>query len=79
MDQHLPVAKTSEQNALAEFVPIHGEVHLVTDFGVFLQVQNRRVFVAVLCMQPPDRVPQPGEAVTLHVSRAYAKHEGLVA
>ena len=22
-------------------------------------------------MQPPDRIPQPGEAVTLHVSRAY--------
>ncbi len=71
-------AKAFAQVALAEFVPVRGVAHLITSLGCFLDVQSRRVFVAALCMQPPDRIPQPGEAVTLHVSRAYAKQEGLV-
>jgi hypothetical protein len=68
-----------EQDALGGFVPVRGEVNLVTDLGVFLTVQSRRVFVAALCMQTPNRIPQPGEAVTLHVSRPYAEQQGLVA
>jgi hypothetical protein len=72
-------AETFAQDPLAEFVPVRGVVHLTTSFGVFLDVQSRRVFVGALCMQTPHRIPQPGEPVTLHVSRPYAKQEGLVA
>jgi hypothetical protein len=74
----MDLAKTFAQDALAEFVPVHGVVHLVTSLGVFLHVQSRRVFVGALCMQTPDRIPQPGENVTLHVSRPYAEQQGLV-
>ena len=47
----MDLAKTSAQDPLAEFVPLRSVVHLVTDMGVFLTVQSRRVFVAALCMQ----------------------------
>jgi hypothetical protein len=75
----MDLAKTFAQDALAEFVPVRGVVHLVTDMGVFLTVQGQRVFVAALSMQTPKRIPQPGEAVTLHVSRPYAEQQGFVA
>jgi hypothetical protein len=54
-------------------------VHLGTQFGVFLNFQSRIVFVSFYSMQKPDRISQPGEAVTLHVSRPYARQEGLIA
>jgi len=75
----MALAKTFAQDALAEFIPVRDVVHLVTDMGVFVTVQSRRVFVAALCMHTPKRIPQPGEAVTLHVSRPYAEQQGLVA
>jgi len=79
MSSPVDPAKTFAQDLPAEFVSIRGVVHLTTSFGVFLDVQSRRVFVGALCMQTPDRIPQPGGSVTLHVSRPYAKQEGLVA
>jgi hypothetical protein len=73
-------AKTSEHNdTVGAFVQVRGVVHLETEFGVFLNFQSRTVFVSVYCMQKPDRISQPGEDVTLHVSRSYAKQEGLIA
>jgi hypothetical protein len=76
----MELTKTFAQDALAEFVPVHGVVHLVTSLGVFLDVQSQRVFVGTLCMlQMPDRIPGPGDPVTLHVSRPYAEQQGLVA
>ena len=44
---------TRPQDLLNEFVPVRGEVSLVTNFGVFLTIQSRRVFVGNLCMGCP--------------------------
>jgi len=71
-------AKTVAQDPMSEFVSVLGVVHRVSSFGVFLELESRRVFVPILRMQPPARVLQPGETVTLHVSRSYAEQEMLV-
>src|SRR4029078_3708160 len=60
MSSPVDPAKTFAQDLPAEFVSIRGVVHLTTSFGVFLDVQSRRVFVGALCMQTPDRIPQHG-------------------
>ena len=63
-----------------DFVPIEGQLVEVTQLGVFLFVQSRRIFVGTLCLlQMPDRRLQPGETVTLDVSRHFVEREGLVA
>jgi hypothetical protein len=75
----MDLTKPVPQHPLAEFVPVRGVVHLMTSLGVFLDIESRRIFVGALCMlQMPDRIVGPGEPVTLHVSRSYAKQEGLV-
>ena len=62
-----------------DLVPIEGQLVEVTQLGVFLIVQSRRIFVGALCMrQMPDRRLQPGETVTLDVSRNFVEQEGLV-
>jgi hypothetical protein len=68
-----------EQDAFDDFVAVRGEVQLLTDLGVFLTVQNRRVFVGTLCMQTPNRTLKLGKAATLRVLRSYAQQVGLVA
>jgi hypothetical protein len=62
-----------------DFVPITGVVHHSTTLGVFLDVENRRVFIPANCTSTPSRVFAPGEAVTLEVVRWFAKQEGLIA
>ncbi len=63
-----------------DFVPIEGQLVEVSQLGVFLIIQSRRIFVGALCMrQMPDRKLQPGETVTLDVSRKLVEREGLVA
>jgi hypothetical protein len=68
-----------EQDAFDDFVSVRGEVQLVTDLGVLLTVQSRRLFVGALCMQPPDRILEVGKAATLRVLRSFAQQVGLVA
>jgi len=68
-----------EQDAFDDFVSVRGEVQLVTDLGVSLTVQSRRLFVGALCMQPPDRILEVGKAATLRVLRSFAQQVGLVA
>ena len=69
-----------EQVPSATVVPISGELEQVSQLGVFLIVQSRRIFVETLCMQQtPDHALWPGETVTLNVSRNFARREGLVA
>jgi hypothetical protein len=68
------------QDAVGDFVPIRGELEQVSQLGVFLIVQSRRIFVEASYMQQrPDQALWPGEAVTLNVSRNFARREGLVA
>jgi hypothetical protein len=61
------------------FVPIKGVIHLITSLGVFLDVEDRRVFVGIHCMQPIDERLEPGATVTLQVVRSFAEQERLVA
>jgi hypothetical protein len=68
------------QAAVGDFVPIRGELEQVSQLGVFLIVQSRRIFVEASYMQQtPDQALWPGETVTLKVSRNFARREGLVA
>ena len=68
------------QDAGGDFVPIRGELEKVSQLGVFLIVQSRRIFVEASCMQQtPGQALWPGETVTLQVSRNFARREGLVA
>jgi hypothetical protein len=66
---------------LEDLVSVEGVVHLATTLGVFLDIQGRRIFVPVNCMETPSQVRtfKPGETVTLQVVRRYAEQEGLVA
>jgi hypothetical protein len=69
------------ENDLEDLVSVEGVVHLATTLGVFLDIQDRRIFVPVNCMETPSQVRtfKPGEIVTLQVVRRYAEQEGFVA
>jgi hypothetical protein len=61
-----------------ELVSIRGRVQIIAAFGMFFDGRNRRFFV------PTSRLPRnctfkPGEDVTLYLSRAYVRQEGLIA
>jgi hypothetical protein len=61
------------------FVPITGVVHLPTSFGVFLDVNERRIFLRYSDTSTSSRRFVPGETVTLDVRRSFAEVKGLIA
>ena len=62
----------------ADCVLIEGVVHLLTDLGVFLVVDGRRVFVAKQCMKPVYGRLAVGNIVVLQVGRSYSMQEGFI-
>jgi hypothetical protein len=64
--------------AAGDFISLEGVVHLHTDLGVFLDLEDRRVFIAAQCMVPVYRPLRSDESVILQVTRTYAEQEGLV-
>jgi len=62
----------------ADFVSIEGVVHLLTDLGVFLVVNGRRVFVAKQCMKPIYGRLAVGTIVVLQVARWYSMQDGFI-
>jgi hypothetical protein len=61
-----------------ELVLITGIVHLATDFGLFLEILGRPVFVPANSMVfAASRRFSAGEFVTVQVSRRFAQQEGL--
>ena len=59
-----------------EAVPVSGNVSLATAFGLFLDVQGRRLFVANP-MLPGNRRFKRGQNVTLWLIRGYLKQQGF--
>ena len=60
------------------YVPITGVVRLVTKFGAFLDVNDRRVFVPVNCTTDTLRDLKEGEPATLQLVQWFAKQERLI-
>jgi len=56
-----------------EFVTITGLVHFATPLGVFLDVDDLRVFVPANCTSMPSRTYCSGESVVIDVVRRYAQ------
>lgn len=52
-----------------DFVPLIGVVHLATSLGVFLDIQDRRVFIPANCTAAPTQVFEVGEPATVLVLR----------
>ena len=64
---------------LHELVPVAGCIHLATDLGIFLEVQNHHVFVpANFPTLGTPRNLTAGARVTVLVSRRFAEREGLL-
>jgi hypothetical protein len=61
------------------FVPITGVVRLPTSFGVFLDVNERRIFLRYSDTSASRRRFVGGETVTLDVRRSFAEAEELIA
>ena len=61
-----------------DFVPITGLVHLPTSLGVFLDVEERRIFLRYSDTSTTRPRLVPGETVTLDVRRSFAEAEGLM-
>jgi hypothetical protein len=61
-----------------QFVSIVGVVHLYTDLGTFIDLEEgRRVFVPTGFMQSPSRQFTTSETVAIAVDQAFAKRERL--
>ena len=59
-----------------EAVQVSGNVTLATAFGLFLDVEGRRLFVPNP-MLPGDRRFKPGQNVTVWLTRGYLKQQGF--
>ena len=60
-----------------DFVPVVGVVHHQTSLGIFLDIEQRRVFIPANCTTTPSQVYEVGEPVTVWVLRRFAEQEGL--
>jgi hypothetical protein len=60
-------------------LPVTGVVDLQTAWGIFLEVEHRRVFVPITFTSSPSEVFEVGKPATVFVLRSYAKQEGLFA
>ena len=60
-----------------DFVPLIGVVHLSTSLGVFLDIQDRRVFIPANCTAAPTQVFEVGEPATVLVLPRFAEQEGF--
>ena len=60
-----------------EAVQVSGNVTLTTAFGLFLDVQGRRLFVANP-MLPGNRRFKRGQKVTFLLTRGYLKQQGFI-
>ena len=60
-----------------EFVPLIGVVHHRTSLGVFLDIQDRRVFIPANCIAAPTQVFEVGEPATVLVLRSFTEQERL--
>ena len=61
-----------------DFVPITGVVRLVTDFGAFVIITGRQVFIPVHCTGSLGAFKE-GDAITFRVAHWYAKQQRLIA
>ena len=61
-----------------DFVLITGVVHLPTSLGVFLDVNERRIFLRYSDTATSPLRFVPGETVTLDVRRSFAEAEGVI-
>jgi hypothetical protein len=62
-----------------KLVPVRGVVDVVSGLGVFLNIQNRQVFIPAERTLSALRRLRSGEIVFLQVNRDFALREGLVA
>jgi hypothetical protein len=60
-----------------EFVPVNGVVFRHTGLGIFLDVDNRRIFFPGHYISTPHRRFAPGEHVTIQVRRSFVEQQGL--
>jgi hypothetical protein len=77
----VPGSERISHNRLTEnedFVPLTGVVHLGTTLGVFLDIQDRRVFVPANCTAAPTQAFEVGEPATILVLRRFAEQERLI-
>jgi hypothetical protein len=61
-----------------KLVPVRGVVHVASELGVYLNMQDRQVFVPTDRTLSALRRLKSGEVVFLQVNRDYALREGLV-
>jgi hypothetical protein len=60
-----------------DFVLVIGVVHVRTTLGVFLDIQDRRVFIPANFTTPRTQVFEVGEPATVLVLRSFAEQERL--
>jgi DNA-directed RNA polymerase subunit E'/Rpb7 len=60
-----------------ELVPVCGRVHVVTAFGLFLDVQGRRLFVPYALL-PNDGKFKRDQKVKLRLMRGYLQQHGII-